>query len=836
MSSLPGFRFDLTGASGSQGLLAPTDGWKAYFLPRGGYAAQDSTGALITFDSPTVASRFAVGNWIQAGLQTANIRQVGAVGGNSLSISGSNLTVSENDRIFLFGNTEPTVVGGSATYAGLDSVIYQRDDTAGDTYANSMITTNANGLVQGYGPPLIYDVLIQDGNQTNQGYIADFEIGTVSGISVTDAAIFGDSVTVLGWLHSAVGPGQVRFADEFATGSSTGGIQEAIDDLAGAPGTVWCSGVTYSTMRTVFLHENVHLRGAGIGVTIIRRADGSILDAGGNYSGVVLRAGPYSSPLTAFTNSARGSNVSISDLTVDGNYAGNPIATLTPYPFGIRLESIDGVRIRNVKVQNTLMGGFQNISCSDWDADGIATDTTGQLNLIANKNCLTISGDSAGGGSRIAVSNFSFTNIGVSSGNRSDEAFLVNNCPGPVTVTGGIADGSDFGIELGFDGTVGCTLGQNYNFSNIVFTGLRSYPISFNTETPVTYRHMTFSNIIAVGHATLMDGGAIYFNPGSSAATLQDIHFQNFHASNINTLDTTTHAWFDSQPSGLTGHENITFDHCTFSGLSTSIRTADVGINLRGSHKDISFNNVLLQYVPGIAISASDHTGVTGSVLEHVKFSDVTIDTSNYIGVLVSAAHATSGFVRDIHFDNVTLRNPHRQGTAFSAAFYLRSAASGSSVSRIFLDGCDLVRTTGGHPQYGVYLDNLGGVLDRIAVRGCDFTQGSSGWFNYVGTPTNVHFAPPTGLGTAIGLSTTTVIPPDGTVFEATGNTTVANITARPWDAGRVATIIFGSTASVLGVNGTGMRLAGGVTFSPSQWDAITLACTGRTWFEASPR
>ncbi|HAM41107.1 MAG TPA: hypothetical protein DCP69_07150, partial [Candidatus Omnitrophica bacterium] len=107
MASIPGFRFDITGASGSQNLLSPKAGWRCFILPRGGYASADSTGTLVTFDTASVASRFAVNNWIQAGLLTSNIRQVGSVGGNSINVSGAALTISENQRIFLIGSTEP---------------------------------------------------------------------------------------------------------------------------------------------------------------------------------------------------------------------------------------------------------------------------------------------------------------------------------------------------------------------------------------------------------------------------------------------------------------------------------------------------------------------------------------------------------------------------------------------------------------------------------------------------------------------------------------------------------------------------------------------------------
>src|SRR5437773_10386415 len=100
VASIPGARLNITGASGSQGLLGPKSGWKTYVFPRGAYASQDSSGSLITFDTSAIASRFAPNVWIQSGISTANIRKVSAVGGNSISVSGAVVTVTKDDRVF----------------------------------------------------------------------------------------------------------------------------------------------------------------------------------------------------------------------------------------------------------------------------------------------------------------------------------------------------------------------------------------------------------------------------------------------------------------------------------------------------------------------------------------------------------------------------------------------------------------------------------------------------------------------------------------------------------------------------------------------------------------
>ena len=168
MASIPSLRFDITGASGSQGLLSPKEGWRAYILPRGAHASQDSTGERITFDSADAASRFCKNNWVQVGLSVSNIRKITAIGGDSISVSGA-VTVAENERVFLIGNTQPIVLDNVATYETPNTIIHKRDDDGSDIYENSVVTSNVTGLIEFFANPDLYDCILQDGKQVNQG-------------------------------------------------------------------------------------------------------------------------------------------------------------------------------------------------------------------------------------------------------------------------------------------------------------------------------------------------------------------------------------------------------------------------------------------------------------------------------------------------------------------------------------------------------------------------------------------------------------------------------------------------------------------------------------------
>lgn len=399
MSSIPGIRFDITGASGSQGLLSPKSSWRAYILPRGGAASQDSAGTLITFDSAAVASRFAVNNWIQAGLGVDNVRQVSAVGGNSISVSGGNLTVSENDRIFIIGNTEPTVVGGSATYTTPDTLIRQRDDDGADLYANSMVTTDSNGLVQFFSDPLLHDCIIQDGNQSNQAQIVDLQVG-----ALTTAT---------------------RYASDFARGSSTGGVLEAIDDLPSAGGKVYVSDSFSISAIIDIAVSNVWLCGAGMDATTITLANSSDI--------AMIRVG------TVAVN-----NIHISDLKLDGNKA-NQSTPAACIQFSHSNGSLDNFEVNNVHIV-------------DSKGNGIAAGTANSGNAITGLNihdCLIDSTDAHAitctwdaPGARIHNNYIKDTGAnanGIWLGQRSNNAVISDNY---------ILNAGDMGIEV-WGGAVG---------------------------------------------------------------------------------------------------------------------------------------------------------------------------------------------------------------------------------------------------------------------------------------------------------------------------------------------------------------------------------------------
>lgn len=248
MSAIPGTQFNITGASGTNAFLGAKNSWRVYILPRGGYASQSSSGSTITFDSSAIASRFATGKWIQVGTDASKIRQVSGVGGNSITYSGTAVTVTVGDRVFFIGSTQPTVSGSSVTYLNPDTIIYPRDDDGSTRISNSMLTTDSNGMVQFFSLPAVYDALVQDGNISLQGSMIDFPVGLAEGISTSQASVFGATVTITANL---IGDTVTVNKALGVTGWATFGATVTMNANAGVTGSLATGTITVGTTATI---------------------------------------------------------------------------------------------------------------------------------------------------------------------------------------------------------------------------------------------------------------------------------------------------------------------------------------------------------------------------------------------------------------------------------------------------------------------------------------------------------------------------------------------------------------------------------------------------------
>jgi len=139
------------------------------------------------------------------------------------------------------------------------------DDQGGATTSNPM-TTDASGRVSAWMEYGAYDLVVSGGGATTKAFLAE--------------------------VTPSQAPGQVRYADEFATGSSTGGIQEAINDLPTAGGTVILSGgITYAPTVATTLISSLTILGNGATIQRVASLDALSIfkDAGSALSKITIR-------------------------------------------------------------------------------------------------------------------------------------------------------------------------------------------------------------------------------------------------------------------------------------------------------------------------------------------------------------------------------------------------------------------------------------------------------------------------------------------------------------------------------------------------------------------
>ena len=189
--------------------------------------------------------------------------------------------------MFLIGKTQPSTSGGSATYTIPATVVRHRDDDSSDRFTNSMVTSNSDGLIAFYGPHGIYDVLVQDGNQGNQGYIADVAVGMTEGVSTTLASVFGATVTI----NAALGVTGFLTADTVTvnralgvTGWATFGQTVTMNSTLGVTGAATLSGwATFGS--TVTMNAALGVTGIATFGATVTVATGNILASAGDFDG-----------------------------------------------------------------------------------------------------------------------------------------------------------------------------------------------------------------------------------------------------------------------------------------------------------------------------------------------------------------------------------------------------------------------------------------------------------------------------------------------------------------------------------------------------------------------
>lgn len=617
-------------------------------------------------------------------------------------------------------------------------------------------------------------------------------------------------------------------------GNGSSALQQGVDYLAGGKGTVLVGPGTYETSTPIWLHSGTHLRGSGEGVTIIKRMSMSNGDA--NNSGAVLATSIYGANGTLTDSSNTVSDISISDLTLDGNQSTFSSLTNTALvPSGMHINYCNGVRVTRVRAQNILGDGFRIRFCKNASLADIEADTCGQWSQTAGKNGVSFIGDYAGTGAwgyNYTLTGASITNTGTGLSDKSAEAIQASGIWG-LAISNVVVDNCDYVFECAPTSITTGTWGH-WAISNITATNAKGYFFVFGLgqASGYTLNDVRISNCKMLGHATLHDGGAFSLTSGDVDVAINDFHVSGCTFKNINTFDTTTRNWVDCQPANTAGYTNISFDDCDFYGLSSSTRTGnEIGITLRAPLNNIRLSNVRLKDVPGRGIHIGDNANLSTPVITDVVLEDVCIDGSNDCGFRLIATSATStGTLKNIRFVHCVAKDTSKQTTA--PGFQMNISQSGSTFQNIYYQGCRAYRTSGSTMNFGLTLVRSAGTVDEIHITECDFqvASGSDG-LSFDSGATNVRLIPRPGLGPAITAAATIQMPVDGNVFVVNGNTNVTNgITVRVWDKGRTCMLIFTGTPTVSDTGTSKLTAA----FVATADDTLTLTCDGTNWYEVA--
>lgn len=648
-------------------------------------------------------------------------REGAIVNGAQSGTSPLTVTVRHNGKIKLndsvFVNTSTSTQYTVSTLSSNTSLIL--------TWAGGTTLSLLDGdvLVPSNNKPTLYSD--DQGASTTTNPLTSDSAGTVTcwtEAGAVEMLLSGSGITTK-LLHGEIipteSPAQVRWADNFAANSSTGGIQEAIDDLPSAGGHVHCSARTYSTSTSLWLHSGValHLNGA-----LIQRAPGTLTNGSASNSGTIINVSAKGSNGTVPADSSASlSNISIlGPGIIDGNqasFAGSLTNTNTT-PAGISIRYTDGVIIDRVRIQNTLMDGLTLIENRNVHVDNLTEENVGQWGTVSSRNGISLNNylSSSGWAERCTISNVTMKNIG-------DEAIGGSMQWNDVTINGLTVDGCDIVIEIG-NNTLSPASISGWSVNNVVAKNTQGALVTFQNTGNFTYSDMFFSNMRMTGSASLHSLYAISFQ---ATGSYSNIHFDNVHCTNLNSALTASARWINIQPDSSNSINGLWISNSSFEGPTLpDTNTGDIGLLLRGNVSNVYIDDVEIRNVRGQGIAINDSTYATS--LQKIHFRDLVVESCNYDGVSVVSTGSSAHLTKEIYFDRcVTINCAIVSGTGATTGWRLGISNGSGSIDHIYFANCRSYKTTGATHLYGVNLFQSAGTLGPVFLDGCDFSVGTPG-------------------------------------------------------------------------------------------------------------
>lgn len=627
----------------------------------------------------------------------------------------------------------------------------------------------------------------------------------------------------------------MKDADLFATrvtgGTDTTRIQSAIDALGGGKGKVFMGPGTFSVTTVISIHGGCHLQGCGPGQTTIQRQTGTLTGSDAAYSGNMILVTPNGSNGTNPSGVGQAqADITVSDLTLDGNQSAFAINPATPRHMGIYATWADKMTIRNVEVKNFLQTGIQLDTCRDSFVLSCNIHDCGQYGSASARNGISIIDNQNGTGSdyarRFVIDGCIVNTVndaGIDLTNLQDATVsncVLNNCGnGCVEIEGHVAGSATI---------------RNLRFSNITAYNATSWfaTVGADPGVGISLFDISIENCVCYFHASNHTNGAVAVGIN---APVTRFRMANCSFYNINSKgDATTNGVYFGSNSTITDAE---FRNCHFSYPSLNANGDCVGFNARGNIYNLQISDCIFRNVSGVGVNI----GLTqsGYAIQDVTVSNVVVDQGNSHGISVYTSTGGTGTVKRITLDKCSVRDSCQLGTSTAAINLSQSAnAAGDVVQYVVVRDCHAWRVSGvGTMTQGIrFFQNGAGTLDTIY---CDSnvldTLTGSHYVVAGGTPTNVRLRIRPGKGSNITAAATIFIPPDGDVFHVTGNTNITNgITVNAWDNGRRVVLIFDGTPTVSDTGTSklaGNFVAAGTT---NDFDTLTLACDGTNWYEVA--
>ncbi len=660
----------------------------SYYVTAYETGAQVASGSASTTATVRAGHGFAANDkflvWTGTSASLATYNTVTAVTSTTLTITAASLSAGD-----LLINLGPDTGIIAPLFDGSGAAIYTDMDYS-NLATSSTVQTDANGKYRYYHKGIARWELVRSSATAPFALYTDTGAASSAVINVKDWGAVGDGTT-----------------DDKAA------IQSALTSVASTGGSVYLPSGVYIVSDAVWIKSNTHVYGDGIDATTIKRQANSLsATVNPNFNrNPVMSCG--SAVDTPYTNASSGTSISVSDLTIDGNYTNQTLTTISNGAFGFSSTHtlgadtggcIDGLTLQRIKVTNIMQDGISIWNCRNVLVDSCVTYLTGQSQVVATKNAISLYGSptdlSNGWCKQAIISNnrisYSGDTVTRAAGSASSEG-IVNTTWDDVVIEGNDISFVDYGIELTY------TTGAYTNYNCVIANNsihdltsttvapqigiacgrdatrvLKGLTISGNTFYNINHNGMTISSVnglTIVGNTlykTNLDTDATYF-VGIDVVTCTEVTCSGNSISLASPANGTYGMRLYGTTGSLASGNTITNDNASSTGaniilnvgcqnclvIGNRLTGANWGIRISNSGTN-SGNSLFGNYITGaLTASVSDTSGQT-----NYNYGDLSA------GAMTIPGHATvSGQLRRSASAAVTASTTHTQagGTALTA-------------------------------------------------------------------------------------------------------------------------------------------------------------------------